>query len=76
MLILYFQTMKGYPPAGYDGEVIAEELSTKYDFSLGIVRLAINAETDEDDGITEEERVARIKFLMNVMELLEKDQSN
>lgn len=63
---------KGYPPAGYYEEMMAEELAAKYGFPLEIVRLAINAETDEDEAITENERVDRINFLMKVMDLLKK----
>lgn len=51
---------------------MAEELAAKYGFPLEIVRVAIIAETDEDEEITENERVDRIKFLMKVMDLLEK----
>lgn len=54
---------------------MAEELASKYGFPLNIVRLAVNAEDDDDALISENVRVDRIKFLLKVLELLEKNQN-
>lgn len=64
-------TQQGFPPAGYFEGLEAEELAQKYGFPLDICRLAINAETN-DEEISETIRVQRIEFLIKVLDLLQR----
>lgn len=64
----------GYPPAGYFEELEAEAIADKYGFPLELCRLAINAETSDEDT-SESTRVQRIEFLLKVLDLLNRSHS-